>query len=256
MNKDKLIEYYNKFNEDKRFNTRHGQVEFLTTIHYINKYLKKDIKILEIGAGTGKYSGYLANLGYDVTAVELVKHNLRLIEKNYPNVTTYEGNAINLNMLQNEQFDLTLVFGPMYHLLTENEELKALEEAKRVTKQNGIIMVAYVMNDYAIIRHGFKEHYIKEAIKNKEIENFKIKRTKDELYKMVTLEDINILNKKTNLERLTIFTPDGPANYIRDIINKLDEEEYKLFLDYVLSISERQDLIGASAHTVDVLKKV
>ena len=159
-------------------------------------------------------------------------------------------------MLQNDTFDLTLVFGPMYHLLTEKEAIKALEEAKRITKKNGIIMVAYFMNDYAIIRHGFKEHYIKEAIKNKEIENFKIKKTKDELYKMVTLNDIDKLNKKVNLKRLTIFTPDGPANYIRDVVNKLDQEEFDLFQEYVLSISERQDLIGASAHTVDILKKV
>ena len=255
MNEDKLITYYNKFNEDKRLNTRHGQVEFVTTIHYINKYLKKDMKIIEIGAGSGKYSKYFADMGYDVTAVELVKHNLRMIEKNNK-IKAVLGNATNLNMFEDNTFDLTLLFGPMYHLLTLEEAIKALSEAKRITKKNGIIMVAYVMNDYAIIRHGFKEHYIKEAIKNKEIDNFKIIKTKDELYKMVTIDDINKLNEIVSLKRLTIFTPDGPANYIRNVVNELDDEEFKLFQDYVLSISERQDLIGASAHTVDVLKKV
>ena len=32
------------------------------------------------------------------------------------------------------KFDLTLVFGPMYHLKSAEEKLAALNEAKRVTK--------------------------------------------------------------------------------------------------------------------------
>ena len=40
MNEQELINYYNKFNEDKRLNSRHGQVEFITTMHYIHEFLK------------------------------------------------------------------------------------------------------------------------------------------------------------------------------------------------------------------------
>ena len=256
MNEDKLINYYNKFNEDKRFNSRHGQVEFQTTLFYINKYLKKNDKIIEIGAGTGKYAGYLAN-HYDVTAVELVKHNLRLIEKNYPNVLAYQGNATDLSGFNDNTFDITLLFGPMYHLLTEKEKIKALSEAKRITKKNGLIMVAYVMNEYAVIKHGFMEHNIINAIKEKRIDNdFNITKADDGLYSMIRLEDIDKLNKELNLKRVTIFTPDGPANYIRSELNKMSDEEYNIFLKYILSISERKDILGASAHIVDVLKKV
>lgn len=82
MNEVELIEYYNKFNEDKRLKTRHGYIEFMTTMKYINEYIGefKNPKIIDIGAGTGAYSIPLAEK-YDVTAVELVKHNLRVIEK-------------------------------------------------------------------------------------------------------------------------------------------------------------------------------
>ena len=86
MNEENLVKYYNKFNEDKRLNTKHGNIEFITAINYINKYIKKNDKVLDIGAGTGKYSIYLYNKGYDVTAVELVKHNLRVLQKNEPNI--------------------------------------------------------------------------------------------------------------------------------------------------------------------------
>ena len=66
-----LEQYYNKFCEEKRLNSRHGRVEFLTSMKYIHNYLdeEKQAKILDIGAGTGRYSVALAEEGYDVTAV-------------------------------------------------------------------------------------------------------------------------------------------------------------------------------------------
>ena len=81
-----IEEYYNKFNEEKRLNSRHGQVEFVTSMRYIHKYLdilkeQSEPKILDIGAGTGRYSVPLALEGYDVSAVELVKHNLSRLKQ-------------------------------------------------------------------------------------------------------------------------------------------------------------------------------
>ena len=57
----------------------------------------------------------------------------------------------------------------MYHLVTKEEQLKALNETKRVLKPNGILLVAYVMNEYAVIIHGFRDNYILENIKVKNI---------------------------------------------------------------------------------------
>ena len=65
-----IIDFYNHYDEDNRLALKHGMVEFLSTMHYIKKYLKKGDKILEIGAGTGRYSHALAREGYSVDAVE------------------------------------------------------------------------------------------------------------------------------------------------------------------------------------------
>ena len=96
---EKLNNYYNKFNEDKRLETRHGIIEFQTTIKNIEEVLSnfKNPKILDVGAGTGKYSLYLNNLGYDITAVELVKHNLKVIESKNKNIKTVPSNIKNSN---------------------------------------------------------------------------------------------------------------------------------------------------------------
>ena len=35
-----VIEYYNQYDEDGRLISRHGQVEFLTTMRYIEKFIQ------------------------------------------------------------------------------------------------------------------------------------------------------------------------------------------------------------------------
>ena len=82
-----LEKHYNKFNEEKRLTSRHGQIEFRTSMHYIHDCIdvlksegRENIKIMDIGAGTGRYSVALAEEGFDVTAVELVKHNLGILK--------------------------------------------------------------------------------------------------------------------------------------------------------------------------------
>ena len=57
-------------------------VEYLTTMRYIEKYLRPGMRILEIGAATGRYSHALARQGYRVDAVELVEHNIEIFKQN------------------------------------------------------------------------------------------------------------------------------------------------------------------------------
>ena len=258
MNEENLIKYYNKFNEDKRLNSRHGQVEFITSMKYIHKYLNNlnNPTILDVGAGCGRYSITLALEGYDVTAIELVKHNLRVIESKCKKVKAYQGNAMDLSRFQDDSFDMVLLFGPLYHLIKDSDKIKALNEAKRVVKKNGFIMVAYCMNEYCVITHGFKDNNIIDCIDNKLLDSEYHCLSKDtDLYSVVRIEDINRLNNVCNLRRIQIISPDGPANYLRGVLNKMDENTFNKFLEYHFSTCERQDLIGAAAHTLDILRK-
>jgi len=265
INVTELELYYNKFNEEKRLDSRHGQVEFLTSMKYIHKYLdilkdnhadKQSLRILDIGAGTGRYSVPLAEEGYDVTAVELVKHNLGRLKQKSDKVKAYQGNAMKLKRFEDESFDLTLLFGPMYHLLEQEEKIRALKEAKRVTKKNGFILVAYIMNEFSVITYAFKERHIKEAMETGMLdENFCCTKKANDLYSMVRLEDIEVLNEHAELKRVQIIAADGAANYIRPFLNALDEEEFKYFIEYHLATCERADLMGATGHVVDILRK-
>ena len=273
-----LEEYYNKFNEEKRFNSRHGQVEYRVSMKYIHKYLdeaavrlteeagsdcemdeavRSQIKLLDIGAGTGRYSVALAEEGYDVTAVELVRYNLGILKKKASSVKAMQGNALNLKKLANNSFDVTLLFGPMYHLFGFEDKRQALREAKRVTKPGGVILVAYCMNEYSVITYGFKERHVLECMEQKRFtDDFQTISTPSKLYDYMRMEEINALNEAEGLERIQIISPDGPANYIRPFLNQLSEEEFEAFVRYQMAVCERADLIGAGAHTTDILRKI
>ena len=134
--------------------------------------------------------------------------------------------------------------------------LAALNEAKRVTKDGGFILVAYVMNEYAIISYCFKKGKILDCIRNKTLTDdfHAITKTEKDLYSYTRIEDMDALNKKAGLVRDKIFAPDGAADYMRRELNALDEESFGYFVKYQLSVCERPDLLGASSHTVDVLR--
>lgn len=256
----KLEQYYNKFHEEHRLQTRHGLVEFNTTMHFIEECIKninsdEQIKIADIGAGTGRYSVELCHQGYDVTAVELVKHNLEILRSKHENIKTWQGDAQNLHFLDDNKFDITLLFGPMYHLHGTEPKLKALNEAKRITKKGGYILVAYVMNEYSVISYCFREHKWAEVQKKGGLSpDFHTLCTQEDLYDYVRLEDMTELNNLANLKRIKTIAPDGAADYMRKELNEMTSEEFSAFMEFQLAICSRPELLGASSHTVDILQ--
>ena len=135
-----------------------------------------------------------------------------------------------------------------------NEE-KALREARRVTKSGGLIFVAYLMNEYSILSYCFDEERIGDFLARGIVDHdFHIQTQEGELYDYVRLEDIDRLDRQAGLQRVTIFSPDGPADYMRTRLNRMSDETFAHFLAYQKVVSERPDLIGAGSHVVDVVR--
>ena len=135
-------------------------------------------------------------------------------------------------------------------------QLKSVcELAKRITKPNGYIFISYCMNEYAIIEHGFKDNNILNEL-NLIDDDFKITPNNKDLYSFVRLEDINHLKDQTNLKRIKIISQDGPSEYIKKTINKMDDKTFEIYLNYHFKTCEKTELLGAGRHVMDILKKL
>lgn len=256
-----LTEYYGSYDEDGRLRSKHGMVEFLTTMRYVEKYLKPGMRILEIGAATGRYSHALAQKGYAVDAVELVQHNIDIFrEKTQPGerVTVRQGNAKDLHFFEDDTYDITLLLGPMYHLYTVEEQKQALAEAIRVTKKGGIVFAAYCGNDATMVQYCFGRGMLKlEHYQNLvDLETFKASSDPAELFQLYRREDIDALMADFPVRRLHYVGTDMATHYMREAIDAMDEELYQLYLKYHFTICERADMVGASHHVLDVFQKL
>lgn len=261
MNNQYIENYYNTYNEDERLTSRHGNIEFLTTMKYIHDYTQIGDKILDVGAGTGRYSIPLSREGYDVTALELVAHNLEVLKSKLTpsdSLSTLQGNALDLSRFNDETFDAVLVFGPMYHLYSKDDKLNVLNEAKRVTKKNGHLFIAYCLNEATLIQWAFNGNgqNMLDCLQNHMLTpDYQCISKPIDLFEMVRIEDIDSLNTKSNLTRLKLIGTDLFSCYIREQMNDWSEEAYKAYIAYHLSICERKDLIGISNHVLDLLVK-
>ena len=256
---DYLVDYYNTHDEDVRLLSKHGRVEFLTTVKYIEKYLKDGMKIIEIGAGTGRYSHYFAQKGFSVEAVELIEHNIEVFKtKTLPDekISIKQGNALDLSEYPDSSYDVTLLLGPMYHLYTAEEQQKALSEAIRITKPRGYIFVAYCMLEPALY-NSFKGNRINRLIEAGELNPVTLEThfPPHGIFKVYTKDEIFDLTKIFATERLHFVATDGYTCHMKEAVDKMDDKTYDLYLRYHFKTCERQDLVGISHHTLDVLRK-
>lgn len=261
MNAQEYVKkHYENYDEDGRLLSKHGMVEYITTMKYIEKYLKPGMRILEIGAATGRYSHALARKGYHVDAVELVEHNIEIFRKNTKkgeNVTITQGNAVDLSEFKNDTYDITLLLGPMYHLFNQEDKLKALSEAIRVTKKGGIIFVAYCMGDASVLSYGFIRGEIYNIIEKcmLDTETFDTFSNPWDIFELYRKEDIDKLRNQFSVTQLHFIASDGYTNHMRETVDNMDDRMYELYLKYHLATCERQDLIGYSHHTLDIFRK-
>lgn len=252
--------YETKNDEEGRLLTLCGRVEYLTTMRFIKRYLQPGMRVLEIGAGTGRYSCALAERGYQVDAVELLESNLRILrQKIKPDMklSAMQGNALDLSAFKDNTYDLTLLLGPMYHLFTEEDKLQALSEAIRVTRRGGVIFAAYCMADAAILQAGFLKGRVQEFMDRKMLDpvTFAPHSEPEDIFELHRKADIDRLRSHFPVKQLHYVSADGFANYMRDTLANMDEETYQHYLNYHFATCELPELTGYSNHTIDIFRK-
>lgn len=255
-----LNKFYNEIcDEDTRLDSKHTQLEFLTTDRYIQKYLKSGCKILEIGAGTGKYSLHYAKQGYQVNAIEYVEHNLDVLKSKITedmNIIAEQGDAIDLSRFEDDEFDIVLVLGPLYHLYTEDEINKCICETKRVCKNDGVMMFAYLPNDSIMISWALLKGHLKSGRDNRQFdENFKMVSEPSEIMRAFYIDEIEEIMNSNDIKKISNISTSGVAPHFRNIIDSLSDEEFEIWKNYHFSSCERKEIQGYSTHMLYIGQK-
>lgn len=252
---DLVQEIYRRFDENNRLTrSKAAKVEFLTTVRYIERYLQPEARILDIGAGAGEYSLYFSRKGYDVSALELADNNIEAFRQKLTpedTVDLVQGNALDLSRYADDSFDIVLLFGPLYHLHSEADQLRCIAEAKRVCKPNGKIFLAFISNDMVILTM-FNKHpdYFVNGDYNK-----KTFQCDDFPFVFHTVDACRALLRMSDLKVLHEIACDGMSELLEDKINAMDDASYAQYLRYHYYACEKPEHLGASNHLLFVAEK-
>ena len=252
---EQINKTYEIFNEDTRLNrSKAARVEFLTTVRYIEKYLKSGDKILDIGAGAGEYSLYFADKGHEVSAVELADNNIKAFRKKIKDshkIELRQGNAVDLSCYEDASFDVVLLFGPLYHLHSEADRKRCISEAKRVCKPNGTLFFAFIGNDMVIATElSWNPKYLEEDTYDHD--TFKVE---DFPFVFFTVDECRRMLLDNGVEILHEVASDGLSELMAERINSLSEESYAQYLRYHFYCCEKPEMLGRSNHLLFVGKK-
>ncbi|WP_229768599.1 class I SAM-dependent methyltransferase [Tissierella pigra] len=252
---ERVSAIYNIFDESTRLSTKATRVEFLTTIRQIEKYLKPGMKILDLGAGTGEYSLYFAKNGFQVTAVELVENHVSQIKEKINeemSLEVFQGNAMNISIIEDKTYDIVLCFGPLYHLEKIEDRMKCIEEVKRVCKDNGKMFFAFISNDMVITTETmcYNPSFLTEDTYNHH--TFKVR---DFPFVFHTVDDCRQILRDSDLTINNEVATDGLSELLADKINNMNDESYNKWLNYHYYCCEKPEFLGTSNHLLFITSK-
>ena len=253
-----VVNYYEGYDEEARLSKdKSHSIEFITTTNFLERYIKSNCKLLEVGAGTGRYSYYYANKGISTVAFELVDKNIEIMSsKNRAQgnpIDIVKGNAIDLSEFKNESFDVVLCLGPLYHLQEKEDKSKCISESIRVLKPGGLIAFSYINKHGAIMKEIVSKP---ESTLNSEVISHLTSKCHDlnGVFNYMNPGEIQEFIQG-NLTVLHVIGTDGLAMNHTEVINQLSEAEFDEYINYHLSTCEEPSIHGSSLHGLIIATK-
>ena len=261
-----IAAYYNNNPENEHSRLERHQLEYELTWRYLDQYLPGQGSILEVGAGTGRYTLELARRGYAVTAVDLSQQEMALCRSALAEaglerqVRLVLADARDLSAVTERGFDAVLLMGPLYHLVVEPDRRAALQQVKERLKEGGLLFSAFIS------RFGILCDLIKNVpgwIEGQaEVRSVLEKGRSPDDYPRGTFRgyfakaaEIAPLHEGLGFESLILAGVEPAIAADDESYNKLQGRERSLWLDLLYETSTEASLLGASRHLLYIGKK-
>jgi SAM-dependent methyltransferase len=242
-----ILKYYT--NNKEQIRAQNQQLEFLICEKVLNLYLKdkSDLKILELGAGSGHYTELLAQKGHEITVVEPVKVLNELNQKNLKskkldkNVEWIEADARNLKLTKS--YDLILNMGPMYHLFESQEREQLMRNLKKHLDVQGLLMSVFLS------RVGFVSYLLSQQPESlfSDLDGFRDivttghnpQHPQDGSFRgyFTNLKELGDLHTQTDFQILQIHVLDPCIGGRDETFNRLSVEQKAMWSDVLLALS-------------------
>jgi SAM-dependent methyltransferase len=261
-----ILVYYNRGNEELRLNASLGRLERIRTWEILERYLPPAPScVLDVGGGTGVYSLPLSARGYEVHLVDPVPLHVERARQlsgasDTPLATAEVGDARRLSF-PDATIDVTLLFGPLYHLTERDDRIAALREAGRVLKPGGVLLAACISR-FASACDGIQEGALRdpafaEIVSRDLTAGIHQNPTgRPEWFTTAYFhrpEDIAPEIEQAGLAFETLIAVEGPGWFNQQLDSWLDEEAARQrLLDVLRRLETEPTLIGASAHLLAI----
>ena len=261
--------YYDQNAEAEWSRLDRHRLEFAVTQRILKDYLPPPpASVLDIGGGPGRYSILLAQRAYRVTLVDLSKSCLdfakaKAREANVQLEGFLHANATNLSSLENESFDVALLFGPLYHLIHLDDRKRAIREARRILKRNGV-MFATLITRYAPVRWTARYEPVSQdnLERSQQVLQTGMWTGRVDAYKFgqadayfVRPSEIRPLMEAEGFQTLGLIGCEPAASMVEEGISELSGEMFGTWVEINYNLGKDPDALGASEHLVYIGKR-
>ena len=274
---DAVRKYYDENAErewERLFRDPYHMLEFIVTMHFLEKYLPKEGLILDAGGGPGRYTIELAKKGYDVILLDLSPKCLEIAAREIEKVGVkervkriVEGSVTDLSEFDDESFDAVLCLGPLSHLIERKQREVAVSELVRIAKK-GAPIFASVINLYGVFRTVLQE-LPHELIDPSHEEMFskgihRVSWHKHEPGKGFTdayffhPKELRELFEENGVETIEMATCEGLSSHLQEETNKIyeDKQKWEFWLNILLRTCNDPCILGLGEHLLYVGRKI
>ena len=262
--------YYERYDEAGRLARGDGLLEFARMKELIQRFLPSPpAVVLDVGGGPGRYSCWLARIGYEVHLIDPVGKHVKQAREasesqpSHPLASVTQGDARSLNHSDGSA-DAALLMGPLYHLTARDHRLSALREAHRVLKPGGVLL-AKAINRFASLLNGLIMGFIDDPdfipILRRDLEEGQHRGHSDSLRFFTTAffhrpEELEAEIHEAGFDQLGLYSVQGPGNLATDLAGRMSDPTRRAqLLDLVRSLEEERTLLGVTTHFVVVARK-